>query len=1114
MADPYAGIADAYDGLAEPVAAPAAAAPPAVPGTAPLIDPGTGQATAPPGKPPTPEEAAALYRFAQRARSPQELERFALSLRPDRSLGLTNAKEILDFRDNNAGAVSHHVNFDGSSVDAPKTWGEYAGDFGRHLASDVARLGEGVTSIVDVPTRLLGLLMGKGGDVLGVDPKYTAPLKQPVTVGGTVEHFIPTPDDAAGRYSGEALRGVGGVLAGNVVGSVLSRAAGPVAQRVGAVLQSNPGLQVAGGAAGGAAAQGTTDAGGGPLAQAAAALGAGLVAPAAISGSGAAADAVLGRALGAAPAMEDAAASFIRANATKPPEALIRAIYDAPAPVSGADPTLAEVTLDPGLAGVQRGVANISTSAGARMGRQLNTNAQRRLDAVDATLGEGDPAAIPATAAAREQELAGRTAAAVDKVGPQLAPDTAGAQARDALSEGYRAAKARTSDAYGHPLLDENPPVRLRPHDPEDVTLSDLRPRADLAAFQDEAVRSARSALPPQPPSLLQFVRAKGGISSDDPLSGDFRAEGMDSRGQPTLINRSGRPVDQLRELAVEAHYIPEDTSLADFTHMLAGEYRGSMAPRFSNVDESAVLARQEAEQSREWWSRQFDDRGLDPTKMSNEEWVHLFDEVNGTTAGGPRTYEDLRAFSGPGRAAGPFQQAVMAIRDRYFGDGGVEASAPVRNFFRDVLDADEVGLKKLEGWERQARDLAAGAPDRTQAASLRAVAEAIGAKATMESAPGRREALSVARGVRRVQGQAFEEGPVGRALGRGDFGRFDVPDSEVGRVVVPQGRTSGEAADQLARAAPGHAETIVRTEVRAALDGAGSDPRAIGRVAASYKEAISRFPELAKDVAAARESAALAMRFRSTKLGSFLEDGTDPVSAVGKLLSVRDGGAGFRELVKAEGMTAPALAGVRRALGEHLRATSATSQLDEGLASVPSTAKMNLGVKAVLERSRGTNVLTVGQRAVLNAVGRELEADQFARSANRPSGSDTMRNMGLSMRLAELGMHGAPSGAKTILRFLLSLSPAPERRMELIAKAVQDPRFAASLLARPTRPLVTAALGVMRGFGVGASEGVAAESLGNRPEKRKLAPAAPAPADPYSGIADPYDNIADPLPQ
>lgn len=1111
MPDPYAGIADPYAAVAEPVAAP----PAADGGTVPLVDPVTGQAVTPLGKPPTPEEAAKLYAFAQRARSPQELEQYALSLRPDRSLAINNAKDVLHFRDKNGGVVSHSINWDGGTVASPETWGEWGSRQAGRLVSDVAGVGEGLASVADTPARILGWLLGHGGDVVGVPEHITNALKHPTTIGGLIETGLPVPDDPAGRYTREMARGAGGALAGGPgVGAVLARSANPVTRGVGALLRENPGMQVAAGASGGAAAEGVKDAGGGPLLQTGAALLVGGGLPAAGAGVGGALDSLLGRTLGLKPHMEDAGAAYIRAHLTQPVDEAVTRIGAAEPQVSGADPTLAEVTLDPGIAAMQRGIGNVSPTAGARISRRVNANSQKRIDTIDATLGEGDPAAIPAAAAARVAELNAAAAGAVDKVGKLAPPDVAGARAREALSTGYRGAKARTADAYGHPILQEDPPVRLRPFDPEDVTLAQGQPRSDLAAFQDEAVRVSRSALPPQPRTMLQFVRAHGGIAADDPLSGDFHAEGMGSNGQPTLINRNGRTLDNLRELAVEAHYIPEDASLADFTHMLVGEYRGSQSPRFSSADESDMLARQEAERARDWWRQEFDKRGLDPTKMSTEDWTRFYDDVNGKSSSAPQTIEDLRATSGPGHAAGPFQQTLMSIRNHFFGDGGTEASAPVRNFFDEVLGADEVGLKTLGGWERRARDLAAGVTDRTQAASLRAVAEAIGAKAAMESDPGRRAALEAARGVRREQGQVFEQGPVGAALGKERYGDFTVPDSRVGAVLVPPGRVGGEAVDQLSKAAGPAAEDIVRTEVRAALDTAGSDPRAIGRVAAKYTEAVSRFPELGQAVAEARQNAALAARFRSTKLGSFLADGADPTSAVGRLLTVQDGGRAFKSLVTADGMNGHAMAGVRRAVAEHIRAVTATAQLDESLTKVPSPRKMGDLVAALLDRTSGTGALTEGQRKVLSSVGRELDSDQFARSANRTSGSDSVRNLGLTMRLAEYATHGIPTGGgKSILRILLSLSPQADRTMDVVARAIEDPRFAAQLLARPTKPRLAQAAAYMRAFGIGGAMG-AVPVAGDRNDRWALPAPGMAGKDPYSDFADPYGDAAEVVPE
>jgi hypothetical protein len=961
-----------------------------------------------------------------------------------------------------------------------QTWAEFGkaapGVLWDSTKNITAGIGEGIGALPDLAVRGMGNVMGWTADLFGAPEWVSSSLEHPVTIGGAIEKVVPVPENTIGRYNRAAARGVGGAVGGQGAGKVLEGSANATTRAIGALLGQNRGAQYTAGVIGSEAAQGAADLGAPPLVQFGVGLAAGGFAPSAGVGVGTLAERLATRVAGQRASLEDGAAGWLRGNTTLPePVVAQRLRQAAPVQASGARPTLAEVTLDPGHAAAQRGVGNVSPRQGARISERLASNAQQRLRAVDQTFGRGNPDDIATAATARERALSNATAAAVDRVGPQVAPDVAGADARGAVREGYQAARARTSDAYGHPLLNEDPQVRLSPLERPDVEVPAAGDGRGLQGFQDQAIRASRGAIGvPAPRSLLQFVRSKGGIAADDNYAGDFAAEGMGSRGQPTLLSSGGRPLDELREVAVEAGYVPEDTTLAGFAEMLSDEYRGIGAPRVAADDLEQAAARDQAMQERDWWRSQFDRRGLDPLRMSDEDWSRFYNDVEGGGGAQPRSRVDLEREPAQGRLMGALQQSAAAIRQRFFGDGGAEAAAPVRGLFDDILGSDEVGLKTLEGWERRARDLASQTNDRTSAAALRATAEAIGARAAIEGGPERRAALDAARGVRREQGEVFESGSVGRALRREQFGRDAIPDSAVGRTLVPPGRAGGEAADQLSRAAGNSAEGIARTELRRALDAAGGDPRALARVARDYGETASRFPSLAADIREARNSAALSARFRQSRLGKFLDPGTDPAEAVSRLMTVRDGGNAFRALVEGPGMGPSALAGVRRGVAEHIKRTSMSSAVDANLQAIPITRKMADGLVETLERTKGTSVLAQPQRGALNAIRRELRADQFARSANRPSGSDTARNLGTAFKMLERvsALPGGGGGIRTIVSFLLQHTSRTDDIMDLVTQAIEDPKFAAQLLQKPTPDRVKRVIEAAQAFHSGSALG------------------------------------------
>lgn len=95
---------------------------------------------------------------------------------------------------------------------------------------------------------------------------------------------LPRPESSGERITSDVMRGVAGGAASAGVGSVLQAANNPVVQGVGRTLTSNLGLQTAAnvGASGSSAI--TRESGGGPVAQLAAGLVGGVVAPAAVQG--------------------------------------------------------------------------------------------------------------------------------------------------------------------------------------------------------------------------------------------------------------------------------------------------------------------------------------------------------------------------------------------------------------------------------------------------------------------------------------------------------------------------------------------------------------------------------------------------------------------------------------------------------------------------------------------------------------------------------------------------------------------------------------------------------------------------------------------------------------
>lgn len=982
----------------------------------------------------------------------------------------------------------------GTPAKAPWTQKGMMGSLGNAAAGLVTgaaaipdMLTQGLGSALGLGARGIGAGVGAGLDLAGLESAADATrgyagdlasnLENPLTIGRGVEFLAPKPTDPIASFGRSVSEGLGGVLGGFGIGGIAAKGAGALSRGVGRTLLEKPGGQILSGGAAGGAVNIAAQAGLPAPVQLAAGLVAGGLAPSTLRGGGGIVEAATDTLTNEG--VKRAAAELLRRNISTSPEQVIQRASMQRAPRSGALPTLAEVTLDPGIAALQRGVGNLSGASGARLSTRLSDNAIRRGGAVDATFGTGNPQDAIRAAENAAQALAARRTAAIGRVGPVIEPDEVGRTARDALATGYQGARARTSAAYNADALLDDPPVQLRPLGLDDVILPDgPAPQPDLAPFQDQAVKGLRGALPRKPVSLMQFVRKNGGVSSADGNAGDLRSMGMGARGLPGMVNKNGRTLDELAEAAEEAGYMPAGSTRNDLLDALDEENRG-LGARYSDADLNEVAAYESASEARDFWRKNFDERQLDPTKMSDDEWLDLYRELTPDADNGAgRSLYSLEADGLPGKTMGPFQTSVMAMRDRFFGDGAAEAPAYVRSFFDEVINADAVGLRTLEGWERRALDMAGKSNDRQTAAFLQSVGKAIGARASMEGGPARRAALGDARTARREQGNVFERGAVGRSLARDRYGNYTMPDANVGAAVFPRGRTGGGVVDQSLLAGGNGLEGVARAELRRSLDNAGTDPLALGRVARDYREGIGRFPAIGTDVRTAREAAVAERTFGRSEFGSLARPNADTSAVVSRALTVRDGGRSLRNLAEQTRQSRPAQDGIRRSMAEFVDTNSRTGNVDAGLQNVPGTAKMGRSIAILLDRTKDTRLLDGTQRAALNAIRRELRGDQFARTANKTTGSDTARNAMLGMSAFQTALKIAPSGAaKNVVEFIAQKLNRTEDILAMVNQATLDPAFAADLLRAPTTDMVARTMSRIRSFNTAAVEGVVASS-------------------------------------
>jgi hypothetical protein len=109
--------------------------------------------------------------------------------------------------------------------------------------------------------------------------------------------------------------------------------------------------------------------------------------------------------------------------------------------------------------------------------------------------------------------------------------------------------------------------------------------------------KRGRAAADPDTWSLLEFLASRGGLKADDPLIGDVRGSiGRDQKFVPgfgPLIRKTGMPLDQAREAAVEAGYIFDagrvgggeaQTTVATLLEAIDSELRGQRVYRAGHV--------------------------------------------------------------------------------------------------------------------------------------------------------------------------------------------------------------------------------------------------------------------------------------------------------------------------------------------------------------------------------------------------------------------------------------------------------------------------------------------------------------------------------------------------
>lgn len=968
---------------------------------------------------------------------------------------------------------------------------------GMAAADNGAALVENMAALPDLAASGFGKIAGGVMRLFGAD-RVASSLENPFTIGGAVRSAVP---EVAGNALPRAIVGSVGGLAGGVGIGQAVRGLNSVAQGVATSLASAPRAQIVGGAAANLAAIAAKEAGAPIPVQMGAAFLAGGVTPS-VADAGFA-----GLRRAASPLIpgytRETAARILKDNVIGDPDAVAARISAATArpAVSGAKPTTAEVAGDYVLPGFQRSLQT-NSKAGGMISQRMADNAALRLRASNRAMGPGDVTRLSDEATAVAASNARMLDARRGAVGLYEPAEVTGEAVRGALTDAAAVAKSRASRLYDMPGGDE--PVQVGA-----IDTIDAMPRTDgppVGAFRRNVMDTLAERVPD---AEMAGRRAQGGtlagmlkgqVHPDSSLGRELSNAGYGPQQRPDLFNRRANPrmgLDLVIQRARERGFVPEAPSNSpdmygenDFLEALLSDVaatgKGAAGQRAMTVEGQVSRAEMQArQQNQDYVQQMLDERKLNPATMQAEEWDALYRDVNNLPERSV-TRADMEFLSdGADVAQGvaklsPFQASLIDLQRQFF-PAGLPAKSGVSALIRQLTNADVMQTKQIE---RVIRDLRAQSGmlrggDGISAALAKSAANAAEGFLSSQAGQARMEAMRRARAGWRGYSSTFREGEPGKALATNQFGTPTLDAARVPAALVPAGRTGATAARRLQTAVGAEqAESVARSELRRALEGAGNDPVRIAAVGERYADTLRAYPGLAGDVTAARETAALADAFTRSPLARVGADG-DPVAAVGRMLRAQDGGRNLRVLAGQVRGSPQAAAGLRRALAGHIEAASTSrSGVNADGADLVNNNGLRGALNDVLAKTAMTDLLSREQRRVLLNVRRETKGAQFAATANKTPGSDTARNADVFGRMFAAvianGVGGGVGGKiKTVLEFAIAVAGRADAVRELTVEAMLDPKLAAELLKAPTpdrlRSLAERRGGYLRSATVGA---------------------------------------------
>jgi hypothetical protein len=973
---------------------------------------------------------------------------------------------------------------------------------------------KGAASLADLlayyPAKGLGYLAGSAADVLGAPEYVVESLKNPKGVGDLLDRFQPTAPNLEGA---ERLgEGAGGALSGVGLGGLLAKSARPVTAAIGEIMAEQPVLQSVAGGLGGLSSYAAERLGYGPVGQTVAGLAGGIVPVAAVPTITAATRALLSPLSSDAP--RRGAATLLQQNAVDP-LAAARAIRGAldENQLAGVMPTTAELARDAGIAGLQRGLGNISNPDAAVLSNRMQANMAARAAAINEAVGGGDPDALLQAAIARQRELDALAQASGTRVGALNPSDVSGEALRAQLAKRAAEAKAAVKQKYDE-IPEDVDPIQVGAFDPNDMrTLPDVDQRRVSFEAEAKAAMGAPGALtragfevaPSKPEgTLLGWIRNSGGIVRDGPEAGELAGMGITPKTMPGLFNnnrgsftkgaarselgRKGNRLDDLSTRMIEDGWLPEGSSMDDALNLIADDWRSMGQRGVSRVSraspDEAAAATATASDISEYWGRELSERGLDPATMRADDWDAFYRDMGGPPLSVGK--DDIAFLSeGADKAAGrtllsPFQASLMTLRRKFFPGAGLPEDKSVSALMRQLETADVLEARQVE---RIVEDLRKQAgflkmSDARSGALARAAADATEGLLQSQAGPARAQALRDARSAYRDYKTTFAEDEPGRILAD-KFGRPVLDVSRAPGMAVPGNVTGGTATRRLAAAAgPEAAEQAAREELRRALDPIVNDSAKIVALEKRYGPVLAEYPALATEIAAVRDAAAMAEEFAKSPLGGLRTSKLSPSEEVAKAVRAKDNGKTLRNISGAVRNNPDAQSGLRRALVEFVFPSDLKGTMTEAGDVVASPLRTMENLNAVLTKTQGTGLFTPDQTKVLNEVLRQLKTLRFVNTAARVSGSDTMMNKNLLVdKVSRLALEGAVPGAGRAVKVLDTVIGAVANTnaiATLAREAMLDPKLAIELLERVTPNRLELLAKKIGAVGIGGSLGTA----------------------------------------